>query len=180
MENRIQVSANFFLDEFIDPHTYLTRADHGMNLIDHRLFDIAQRLRELYGKALYINTWWDFQSVYEVLYPNYNALNFLFWCENKQVRVWSGYRSAQCVIGAPQSAHKKGLAIDPQGPGKLLYTIVKENAREFYDLGVRRLEDYRITPSWSHLDTWERNTQPDSIRVVDLRKEVETIYFTRK
>ena len=57
----------------------------------------------------------------------------------------------------------------------LLY--VRDNAKEFYNLGLRRLEDISITKGWLHIDTWEHNTKPNSIRVVDRTKCTETIYF---
>lgn len=167
---RISVSKNFFLDEFVDPHTYMTRADHGLSLIDENLFKIVQHLRDLKGSSIGINNWWGF------LYANKgNALEFLHWCEAKRVYVWSGYRSPLCHIGASQSAHKQGRAADPKGDQKLYYNLVKDNAESFYKLGLRRLEDISITPGWLHVDTLERNTQPNSIRVVDLKKCTHTI-----
>ena len=163
---RIKVSNNFYLDEFIDPHTYINDLHHGLNLLDFRLIQIAQKVREFCGKPLFINTWWDFQdkSISEI--------------ENDtSIRKWSGLRTSRCNIGAKNSAHKLGKAIDLKGNQKELFGLVKENAKEFHAIGVRRLEDPNITIGWLHVDTLERNTKPNSIRVVDLTKCTQTIYF---
>lgn len=175
--NRIQVSENFYLDEFVDPHTYFTRPDKGRNLMDERLFKIAQAVRDAHGKALAINNWHAFLDAYQKPGKTFNAPEFLYWCEAKRISVWSGYRSSLSHVGAKTGAHYKGLAIDLKAPGKELFKIVKDEAEYYYHLGVRRLEDIRITPTWLHIDTWERNTQPNSIRVVDLTKATEIIRF---
>ena len=167
---RIPVSENFFLDEYVDPVTYFTHDDHGLSLIDENLFKIVQYLRDLHGAPIGINNWWQFLYAYEN-----NALDFLFWCEAKRVYVWSGYRSPLCAIGATKSAHKQGRAADPKGNQNAYFKLVKDHAQEFYALGLRRVEDISITPGWLHVDTLERNTQPNSIRVVDLKKATQTI-----
>ena len=167
---RIPVSANFFLDEFVDPHTYFSKADHGLSLLDENLFKIVQLLRDYKGSSIGINNWWHQLEHYKK-----NSLEFLHWCEAENVYVWSGYRSPLCTIGASQSAHKLGKAVDPKGDEELYYNIVKENPACFYSLGLRRLEDISITPGWLHADTLERNTKPNSIRVVDRTKCTHTI-----
>lgn len=167
---RVRISENFHLDEFVDPHTYFSRADKGKGLMDPRVFDIVQLLLEKYGKPLGINNWWANMRNYKG-----NSLEFLQACEAARFFVWSGYRSPICTIGAKNGAHYSGQAADPKGPGKFLFDIVKKNAEEFYNIGLRRLEDPKITPTWLHVDTLERNTQPNSIRVVDLRKATEII-----
>jgi len=170
---QIKVSENFYLDEFIDPHTYFYEVKNGLDQIDHELFEIAQLLRDKWKKPIYINTWWSYYKENETLL---NCDQIIDDIENlNTIRKWSGLRTARCSIGAPQSAHKQGKAIDCVGNGKMLFNIVKKEPKEFYDAGVRRLEDYRITPTWLHLDTLERNTQPNSIRVVDLTKATEII-----
>lgn len=167
---RISVSKNFHLDEYVDPQTYFSRADHGLGLMDANLFKIVQKLRNLKGSSIGINNWWSNLDRY-----NGNALDFLYWCEANHRYVWSGYRSPLCHIGSSRSAHKQGRAADPKGDQKLYFKLVKENAELFHCLGLRRLEDISITPGWLHVDTLEHNTQPNSIRVVDLKKCTETI-----
>jgi hypothetical protein len=172
---RIKVSENFFLDEFVDPHSYLTRSDNGRSLIDERIIDIAQKVRDFKGSGITINNWWNHIDKYQGEFKG-DAMKFLKYCNDSSfIRCWSGFRSELCKIGASNSAHRKGFAIDMAGDQNEYYRIVKTNAKLFYSLGVRRLEDRRITNGWMHCDTWERNTQPNSIRVVDLTKCTETI-----
>lgn len=168
-KDRIKVSANFYLDEFIDPHTYLTREDNGRGLIDVRLFCIAQRFRTLKKSGIVINNWWHYLEHYKG-----DALKFLRYCESKNyIRKWSGLRTQLCSFGG--QAHRGGYAIDMVGDQKKYYQMVKDGPEEFYNLGVRRIEEPKITNGWLHVDTWERNTKPNSIRVVDLVKSTETI-----
>lgn len=173
---RIKVTDNFSLDEFVDPYTYLFETNFGLNQIDLKIFQIAQKIRELYGKPLYINTWWaTYLSMKE---NNYSDIDIVKFIENSNgLRKWSGLRTVRCDIGAKNSAHKTGQAVDLKGDGEALYKVVKNNAKELYCLGLRRIEDKKITKTWLHADTLERYTKPNSIRVVDLTKETETIYF---
>lgn len=177
---RIKVSENFFLDEFIDIHTYLKSDDNGLSKIDNRLFDIAQVLRYGYQKPLYINTWWDFY-VHKMKEGRLTCDEIINEVENSpSIRKWSGTRTTRCRIGASKSAHRvevngKGCAIDLKGDQKELFDLVEENAKLLYTIGLRRLEDPSITSGWLHVDTLERNTKPDSIRVVDLVKCTKTI-----
>lgn len=173
METRIKVSKYFFLDEFVDPFTYFNENDNGLSKIDIRLFHIADMLRDKLGKPLRINNWWHL----------YKQLEEKGWSEDKIIKTilasdyskWSGYRSNKCTIGAKASAHRKGKAIDPKGDEKELFEIVEKNAKEFYALGLRRLEDISITKGWLHIDTMELNTTLGTIRVVDLKKVTKII-----
>lgn len=175
MKQRIKVSKYFFLDEFVDPNTFLTKDDGGLNLVDTRLFKIADLLREKLGKPLRINNWYHY----------YLQLNAKGWSDDKIIKTilvsdyskWSGLRTNLCKIGAKLSAHRKGKAIDPKGDEEEMFRIVKDNAKDFYKLGVRRLEDPKITNGWLHIDTLELNVTVNSIRVVDLKKVTQIIKF---
>jgi hypothetical protein len=173
LQTRIAVSLNFFLDEFVDPHTYFNTPDNGLSLLDKKLFLAAELLREKSGKPLSINTWWRY---YAANFDKRTTTQIIAHIEaSSTLRKWSGYRSARSKVGGKLSAHRRGQAIDPKGNGKALFKIVEDNACAFYAIGIRRLEDANITPTWLHLDTWERKTQPNSIRVVDLTKMTKTI-----
>jgi hypothetical protein len=177
---RIKVNSNFYLDEFVDPYTYFNEEDHGLSMVDNRLFDIAQLLRYHYNGPISINNWWWF---YQLKKEDWTIDAIIKTIEKKttfngrKIYKWSGIRTHRCSIGSRLSAHKKGKAIDPKGNEIEFFKIVKNNPEPFYNLGLRRLEDIRITPGWLHMDTAERNTKPKSIRVVDLRKATQTIYF---
>ena len=55
---RIPVSQNFYLDEFMDIHSYLNDEDNGLSRIDFRIIDCTQFLRVKYGKPIFVNRWW--------------------------------------------------------------------------------------------------------------------------
>lgn len=169
---RIKVAKNFYLDEFVDPVTYFTENDHGMSMIDKRLFKIAQLLRDKYKAAIRINGWW--KHLPEDM-ENFKPEDFLKEMQRKYVPVWSGIRTPLCKIGAKYSAHKYFKAIDPKGNQKEFMRIVEENLQEFYKLGLRRIEDIKITKGWIHLDTLERNTRINQINVVGRKTIVKRI-----
>lgn len=177
---RIKVAENFYLDEFVDPHTYFYELDNGFGLVDDRLFDVAQLLRDYYGSGIRINSWWWYYEKYKL---EKTSSKIVIGIENhSKISKWSGIRTGRTSIGSSRSAHRtmhsgKGLAIDPKSDSKAFFKIVKDNAEEFYNLGLRRLEDISITPTWLHMDLLERNTSPDSIRVVDRSKMTETIIW---
>jgi hypothetical protein len=180
---RIKLTKNFYLDEFVDPHTYFNSLDNGLSLIDEKIIDIAQLLRTIYGKPIYINNWWlyytqnyKFKSIETII------LNIE---KNKNINKWSGLRTNRCKIGSKTSAHRPLVdnvckAIDPKGNESKMFKIVEKYSEIFYFLGVRRLEDISITKGWLHIDTLEKNTQPNSIRVIDRVKCTKTIYIKKQ
>lgn len=169
---RIKVSNNFFLDEFVDPVTYFTEKDNGRSKIDIKAINCVQLLRELNGEPIYINRWWSYLPKDM---KGFDCNKFLKEMISKKISVWSGYRSALCGIGAPQSAHKLSKAIDPKGDEKKLMKLVVDNIAKFYALGLRRLEDISITKGWLHMDTHEKNCHPNKVNVVNLKEVVRRI-----
>lgn len=168
---RIKVSKNFYLDEFIDIHSYFKTENNGYNSLDKRLINIAQLLREKYGKSVLINTW---HKVFEDLKNEISIDEIIKIVENndyyKGIKVykWSGTRTNRTLIGSKTSAHRLFKAIDPKGDEKELYEIVKNNAKTFHDLGVRRLENIEITKGWLHIDVLEKGVvKPNTIKVID-------------
>ncbi|WP_304015811.1 hypothetical protein [Nonlabens dokdonensis] len=173
MIERIKVSANFYLDEFVDPYTFFNDSDHGLARLDKRIIDLAQEMRNDLGHSLRINNWWRYYKENSTL----SHARLIRYIERSSFSKWSGYRSSRCTIGSRRSAHRTGQAIDPKGVEDIMFDIVKSKARVYYNLGLRRLEDPSITNGWLHMDTLERNTVPNSIRVVDLRKATQIIRF---
>lgn len=170
---RIKISKYFYADELIDPRTYFNEVNNGIDLLDYNLLKCLDLLREKSGKPLYINTWW---STYDKYKDKKELDKIITEIENsKTLRKYSGFRGKFCKIGAKFSAHRKGKGADPKGLSpKILFNIIKENSNEFYNLGLRRLEDTSITPTWLHLDTWDKNDVV-GIEVVDMKKVVETL-----
>lgn len=182
---RIQVAPNFYLDEFVDPYTYFNTEDHGLSLIDPRLFDLAQLLRYLYMKPITINNWWKYYQLKKDVWSIEHIIKKIEITEKyhgKNIYKWSGLRTNRTDIGSEKSAHRplrdgQCKAIDPKGNELELFKIAKKHAEVFHKLGLRRLEDYTITPGWLHMDLLERNTKKKSIRVVNLTGCTQTIYF---
>lgn len=162
---RIKVSENFSLDEFLDVRSYLKDEDRGRSKIDPRIIDCAQLLRVKFGKPIRINNWW---GLYLQLVDEGKAVDQIIRIieNSKSVSKWSGFRPPECKIGAKRSQHRKGTAIDPKGDQHALELIVRNNAKEFYNFGLRRLEDPSITPGWLHMDLSEANHKAGFIRVV--------------
>jgi hypothetical protein len=154
MSQRISVSANFFLDEFIDPVTYSERGAASRDMIDRRLIDIAQFIRTKLGRGITVNNWFTGGRFKE-----------------------SGLRRADTKTGRPLSQHKIGKAIDVKASGMTgadWRKFVEENAKELFNLGVRRIEDESLTPTWLHIDLRPHDLGR-VIRVVDLTKETAQI-----
>ena len=171
MLKRIQISEHFFLDEFIDAYTYFNSPDNGLSLIDNKVIEIAEFIREKYNKPLYANTWWNY---YKKNWNKKNINEIIEFVEKpNNYQSWRGIRTERCTIGASQSAHKlikgrnkKGMALDLAGNSKELQNIVLKNLKSLYQLGLRRIEDISLTPTWLHFDIWELNVEPNSIRIV--------------
>lgn len=153
----MQVSKHFDLREFVDPATFEQEGEHSAELIDKKLIDIAEFVREELGKPVAINNWHTGGQFKE-----------------------SGLRNQNTSTGAKKSAHKLGKAIDVKSSGmggKEWYEFVKKHAKKLYDLGLRRIEDKKIATTWCHMDTKEHGKK-GVIQVVDLTDVVEEINAT--
>lgn len=141
----MKVSEHFHLQEFIDPVTFIELGEHSIDKIDNRLIDIAELLRAKTGKAITINN-----------YP-------------KGQYKESGYRRPNTPTGAKHSAHKEGKAIDCKVQGMTpaeVHKVVMDNEAEFYDAGVRQMEDLSFTPSWTHLGTRGADNAQKKIQII--------------
>jgi hypothetical protein len=143
-KQRIKISSNFNLDEFIPKEFYISL---------ERLVNIAQFIREKTGESVTINNWY-----------NGGTLN------NR------GFRMPNSTVGAPASQHKIMNAIDiniGRWTAAQMLQFIKNNSKELYNLGVRRIEDIKLTPTWLHIDCREHNEK--CINIIDLTKVVEKI-----
>jgi hypothetical protein len=130
---RIQVSEDFFLDEFIDPVIYGQWGERSIQFIDHRIILAAQFVREKTGRSVTINNWATKGRFKE-----------------------SGLRRFDTRTGASMSQHKFGRAIDIKVSGmtpREVFAIVK--AHEDYLIEnqiITTIESLSMTPTWLHLD----------------------------
>lgn len=143
---RIQITPNFFLDEFIDPSIYAARGERSVALMDHRMIMFAQWLREAAGRPLTINN----------------------WASGGQFRE-SGLRRSDTRTGAKWSQHKYGRAIDIKCQGltpRELFAIVKANEAYLIQHQLcTTIENLEYTVSWLHCDC--RFTGLDRLLIVD-------------
>ena len=142
--DRIKLSKNFYLDEFIDPTTYKTYGANSIWFIDQRIITIAQLLRDISGRPVTIN-------------------NYIHGGTYKE----SGYRRPATNTGAYQSQHKFGRAIDPKVKGLVVpevHNLIHAYWDRFKEAGLTTMEDLKLTPSWTHLDC--RQTKSDELLIV--------------
>lgn len=129
-----KASAHFEVHEFIDPVTFAELGDKAIEKIDKKMIVISELLRAKTGKAVTINNWNSGGKYHE-----------------------SGTRRDDTKTGASKSAHKMQpicQACDYKVAGMTaaeVHKVVMDNETEFYDAGVRQMEDLSFTPSWTHL-----------------------------
>ena len=177
--NRILVSENFYVDELVDPSTYLLSEDNGRSKVPN-ILPCLQLLRTKKGSSISVNNWWA--TYVKMLLEGYGTFEIIEYIESnsknhdgKNLHKWSGYRPPHCTIGAKASAHRLSKAVDPKGNQYDLAKIVVDNAAEFYELGLRRLENPKITNGWLHMDTEARNAKSGYIRVINLNSHAYDI-----
>lgn len=123
---RIKLSTNLYLDEYIPKELYLKHHDDIqflMSLIHEDVIVTDQLLRDKFG-AVTINNWWSGGE-----------------------RNYSGFRPDDCPIGAKHSDHKKGMASDKlfaKATPDEVRTYIKENWKT---LGISRIE---ANVNWVH------------------------------
>ncbi|MEZ5195108.1 MAG: D-Ala-D-Ala carboxypeptidase family metallohydrolase [Bacteroidales bacterium] len=126
----MKVSANFILQEFIDPDIYMLRGDKSVELIDSSIIFIAQFFRDYFGQPIVINNWHDGGEYKE-----------------------SGLRKFLTKTGSAFSQHKFGRAVDMKiqdvDPEEARREIVRE--WEYFKMsGMTTIESG--TPTWLHVD----------------------------
>ena len=83
------VSKYFTTQELVDEEVYSLLGDNAIKLIDDRLIETIDAVREILGVPLICNNW--------------------HWGGSRDQ---CGYRSFKCGIGAQNSFHKYGMAVD--------------------------------------------------------------------
>lgn len=126
----MNVSKNFQLREFVDPVTFQIRGNKAIELIDKRIVNVAQFLRDYFNAPVVINNYHEGGGHKE-----------------------SGLRTFLSKTGATYSQHKYGRAIDIKVQGWKAEDVRKEIRKvwpELKELGLTTIE--RDTPTWVHLD----------------------------
>lgn len=129
---RIQITDNFYLDEFIHPTHWNKYKSASIWFLDQRILTIAQTLRTDLGKPITINN----------------------WAHGGQYKL-SGLRPLNTTIGAKMSQHKFGRAIDVKvkdlTPPEIVQ-FIKDNESKYMGIGLTTIEKTAFTPTWTHLD----------------------------
>ena len=142
----MRVSTNFFLKEFIDPKTYAKWGDASIWFIDPRIIQVAQFVRERFGKPVTIN---GTLNGHPYRYSGFDPPG--------------GYRKATSL-----SQHRFGRAVDLKFSGITVQEVYKDimNSQDLYlKIGLTTVENIVHTASWLHLDV--RETKMDTIKVVN-------------
>lgn len=145
--NRVQLTDNFYLDEFVDPSTYAARGKRSIELIDMRIVYACQYIRDHLG-YITVNNW-----------ANY---------KNGKKYVESGLRSPFTKTGAKFSQHKYGRAADIKVAGKSpaeVHAFIKAHEQFFIERQwITTMEELDDTPTWTHIDC--RFTGLDKLLIV--------------
>ena len=151
--NRIKVSKDFFLDEFIPPEMYGRFEAHALMWIRPEIISIAQELRNTFGRTI-VNNW----------SAGGNNSPEEFFSFNKELQkgffTESGLRLPVTTTGAKYSMHKFGCAADLKfvhvSPDEVRKYIVRHYKSRFQTLGLTRIE--KDTPTWLHIDIANTNS----------------------
>ena len=152
--NRIRVSPHFYLDEFINFYTYFSEADNGLRFIKQKTIDIAEFVRDYFGKGVTINNWWGwYLQTGGHDYPNKPAGIYDMRGYRPKDDPYQMIYGAK-VPGAKFSMHRSGDAIDFNVSGlttKEVYEAIQVE-QKFFDAGIRRMENIAFTAGWTHID----------------------------
>lgn len=130
LKNRIKISDNFYLDEFICPEIYKIFGAKSIWFIRPEIIAINEFLRSRHGASA-INTWGTGGS-----------------------DKYSGLRPFNCKIGAKYSQHKYGGATDSSFANstaeEVRFDIINNWKKLYRPLGLTTIE---ANVNWVHLDT---------------------------
>lgn len=143
--NRIKLTENFYLDEFIHPEIYKTFGSNSKLYLSPVLVDLVQAIRNKYGKPININTWF-----------------------NGGIRRNSGLRDYKNPLGGKlnRSRHYYGLCVDMSCDNiKELQNHINDNLDYYHELGLRVVENFSHTPTWCHISVeW---TGKESVKFIN-------------
>lgn len=133
---RNKLSKNFIIQEFVAEDIYKRFGSSSIWFIDKRIVELAQFLRDNFGKPVYINNW-----------------------HKGGVRDESGYRLPNTSTGAEFSQHKFGRAIDlriKDYTSEEIRQYIRDVFPALLEMGLTTIE--KNTPTWVHIDCRETGT----------------------
>lgn len=130
---RIKLTKNFYLDEFIPKEVYEQFGERSKQFLDPRLPLLLQAIRDFTGKGITINNW-----IHGGAFNN------------------RGFRHPFTGVGGTLSQHKFGRGADYNIEGmkdiEADEMIIKEFKR-FQPYGLTTIENPKFTNGWTHIDT---------------------------
>lgn len=146
------LKTSFILQEFVPPETYRKYGENSIWFINPNMVLFAQWLKEIFGNPIItINDW--------------------YWAGG---RMYSGYRPPDCEIGAKESSHRRGIALDPVIAGidpAIVRRVIRDNFAYLNSaFGVTAIE--KDTETWTHVDF--RWTGLDHLMEISYHKKPET------
>ena len=127
-----KVSTDFYDHEFVPPEVYFDPKKINRLYISNWQIEIAQYFRDYFGTPVTIN-------------------NYFFGGQYKE----SGTRLHNTPTGAKLSMHKYCLALDLKLKGMTANEVraeILKNEQEFLKMGVTRIENGSLAPTWVHID----------------------------
>lgn len=141
----MRISKDFFDHEFVPPAIYEHYVDNSIWFIDPKIVQMAQFIRDRFGKPITINNYLSGGS-YQ----------------------YSGFRDSSCLIGAINSQHRHGRAMDFRIKGitpEETRADIIANFEQYRKAGLTTIE--ADTATWIHIDC--RFTNQDSLLIVPFK-----------
>lgn len=121
------------ISKYFKAEELLPRGETDITLIDEKLLDLIDEIRELLGVPCTIN--------------NYASGGDRQWC---------GLRTEKCTIGAPKSKHRLGQAADMH-PSGMSAEVARAKVKEAVAAGkLKNLGGVENAVNWLHVDCRER------------------------
>lgn len=141
------IPKHFAAHEVVDPGTYAKFGNKAFQLIDPRILCTADRLRERYGKPIYINT--------------YRLKSY----KGKTLR-FCGYRPKTYMNGADYSEHRHGRALDLHIVGVTAEQVRQDILADPFHEDFKYITAIEASVSWLHIDCRNIDKQTNGILIV--------------
>jgi hypothetical protein len=166
--NRIELTKNFYLDEFYDVVTYHNHRlagtlDQLADALDKKLLTALQKIRDYMNEPASINDWW---KVY--VKHNGDLKKTLAEVKAKRIDQWSGVRFPHSPYFSKGSQHSytRRKAADVIFSSKDWLPKVQSYVfHNWKSLGITGME---VNVSWLHVDTRPLNPQAKRIFTFDM------------
>jgi hypothetical protein len=176
----MKVSQNFILQEFVPKPIFDRFGNQAIRFVDPQLIDIAQFLRNRYGKPMHANNWhrstserfWEDSFSLRGYRPPISGLMNHIETEKGELTALglTDYEVYCAEIGSYYSDHKIGKALDFTVSGMTpdeIRSDILDNQELMLSKGLTVIEDKRFAPTWVHIAN--RNVNIDKILIVKPR-----------